>query len=612
MKKNLFVVIALIAAFSQEVKSQSASTDLSQLNRLADSCFVNLRTPSRPLIGVSVNRTESGGSFVSGAYIQAILKAGGTPVMIPVITDGEALRDIVKTLDGLVMTGGEDVNPSYYKEDAIPDVNEIDSVRDICDLILLKLATDRNIPTLGICRGEQVMNVAFGGTLYQDIPMQYAQSTVDHRQTAPATQGTHAVSIVKGSKLSEILHTSEILANTFHHQGVKSLAPHFRIAARAPDGFVEAIEAYPDRSLLGVQFHPEWHVHGGDTAMLNLFLHIVREAALFHQAKELHKQILSLDTHCDTPLEFERPGFDIGRRENNQVNLPKMDEGRLDALFFISYIGQGARDDASLQQAVSRIDSLIQGIHAQVEQNSDLCRIAYTAADLADIKREGKKAICLGIENGYGIGKNLANIARYQKLGVNYITLCHSKNNDICDSSSDTAPEEWHGLSRFGRKVVKAMNKSGILIDISHASEKTFYDVIRLSTQPVIASHSSVRALCNHDRNLTDNQLRAIAKNGGVVQICFVDEFINANPREASLTDAIRHIEHVIRIAGIDHVGIASDFDGGGGLIGCSGSNDMINITCKLLEKNYSPEDIAKIWGGNFLRVLTQVQSSKK
>jgi microsomal dipeptidase-like Zn-dependent dipeptidase len=167
-------------------------------------------------------------------------------------------------------------------------------------------------------------------------------------------------------------------------------------------------------------------------------------------------------------------------------------------------------------------------------------------------------------------------------------------------------------LSSFGKKVVEEMNRVGILVDVSHVSEKTFYDVIALSSQPVAASHSSVKALCDHDRNLTDKQLQALSENGGVAQICLVDLFVNKDKSKASLMDAIEHIDHAVKVAGIDHVGIASDFDGGGGIIGCSGSNDMINITIKLLERGYSDEDIAKIWGKNFLRILSTVQAAAK
>lgn len=201
-------------------------------------------------------------------------------------------------------------------------------------------------------------------------------------------------------------------------------------------------------------------------------------------------------------------------------------------------------------------------------------------------------------------------------MGVNYITLCHSYDNDICHSSTHTE-DATQGLTQFGREVVKEMNRLGIMIDISHASEGTFWDVIKYSAQPIIASHSSSKALCDHDRNLTDEQLRALAKNGGVAQLCLLDAYINKKPKAASICDAVKHLDHMIKVAGIDHVGIGTDFDGGGGLQGCNGDNDLINLTIKMIEKGYTEEDLRKIWGGNLLRVMKQVQeapllSSKK
>lgn len=603
MKRTISIIFIILMS-----AGLAKAQDLKKLYRYTDSCFVDLKAKKSPLIGVSSSRSQSGGASVTGTYIQAIVKAGGTPVIIPPITEGKILRDIVEDLDGLVMIGGVDFHPFYYKEEVIPDMNNIDSIRDIYDLVLLKLATDRNVPLLGICRGEQAINVGFGGTLYQDIPTQHKDQSVKHAQSEPKEQGTHTISIVKDSELAKILGQTEAFVNTFHHQAIKDVAPGFRAVAYAQDGIVEAIEAYPNRSILGVQWHPEGHVVGGDTVMLKIFKHTVAQAELFRRAKELHKRILSVDTHCDTPLEFKQPGFDIGKRETNQVNIPKMEEGMLDAIFFAAYTGQGPRDKASSKKVVDKIEGLIKGIYTQVEQNKEICDIAYTVDDLIRLKAEGKKAIFIGIENGYGIGKDISNIERFKKMGVNYITLCHTKPNDICDSSSDKA--EWNGLSNFGKEVVKEMNRLGILIDISHTSEKTFFDVIHLSKQPIVASHSSVMALCKHDRNLTDKQMQALAKNGGVVQICLVDLFINKDRSKASLMDAIDHIDYAVKVAGIDHVGIASDFDGGGGLIGCNGSNDMINITMKLIERGYSDEDIAKIWGKNFLRVLSQVQEA--
>jgi microsomal dipeptidase-like Zn-dependent dipeptidase/gamma-glutamyl-gamma-aminobutyrate hydrolase PuuD len=612
MKKivlNVSVLLSLWLSALTMKSQEKLSPDLQKLYEYTDSHFVDLRMKQLPLIGVSANHTQSGGSSVPGTYIEAILKAGGRPVIVPAMTDGLVLRDIVKDLDGLVLIGGDDFDPRYYKEQTIPNKNEIDSIRDIYDLVLLKLATDRNVPVLGICRGEQAINVAFGGTLYQDIPTQHKSKNINHKQSELKEQGTHIVSIAKDSQLAKILGLTEAFTNTFHHQGVKDVAPGFKAVAKTPDGIVEAVEAYPDRKIIGVQWHPEGHIAGGDTTMLKLFKFIVNEAGTYRKAKELHKHIFSVDTHCDTPLEFKKPGFDIGKRESNQVNIPKMEEGKLDAIFFAAYTAQGPRDKVSTQKAVDKIEGLIKDVYTQVENNKDICEIAYTADDLARIKKAGKKAIFIGIENGYGIGKDIANIARFKNMGVNYITLCHTKDNDICDTSSETN-HEWNGLSPFGKEVVKEMNRLGIMVDVSHVGEKTFWDVISLSTQPIIASHSSVQALCYHDRNLTDKQMQAIAKNGGVVQICLVDLFMNKDKAKASLSDAINHIDYAVQVAGIDHVGIASDFDGGGGLIGCIGSNDMINITVKLLERGYSEEDIAKIWGGNFLRVMTTVQAA--
>jgi len=272
--KHTLLLISLLLLGYPDANGQEFNTDLTDLNRMVDSCSIDAKTERQPLIGVSASRTQRGGSTVSDTYINAILKAGGIPVIVPVITDVKALRHTVSQLDGLVMTGGEDFSPFYYKEDTIAYVNETDSIRDIYDLALLKLVANRNIPILGICRGEQAINVAFGGTLYQDIPTQYQDSTLNHRQTQPSTIGTHWINTIRGTKLSAVLPATHVLTNTHHHQGVKDVAPDFSIAARASDGFVEAIEAYPNKTVIGVQFHPEGHVAGGGSAIISNFLHI--------------------------------------------------------------------------------------------------------------------------------------------------------------------------------------------------------------------------------------------------------------------------------------------------------------------------------------------------
>lgn len=331
---------------------------------------------------------------------------------------------------------------------------------------------------------------------------------------------------------------------------------------------------------------------------------------IYKKAKEIHQKYLTVDTHADTPLCFIRiPEYNFGKDgDDSEVNLPKMQEGMLDGIFLAAYMAQGPRDEKSLIDAVKYAGVIIDSIYNQVEKNKTLCDIALTTGDLVRLKNEGRKAIFIGIENGYAIGKNIDNLRMFRNRGVNYMTLCHTKNNDICDSSSDSITE-WGGLSPFGYKVIKEMNKLGMIIDLSHASENTFWDVIKESNAPVVVTHSSVRALCDHDRNLTDMQMKALAQINGVMQLCPVDIFITKSGKNASLEQFIDHIDYAVKLIGINHVGIGSDFDGGGGLIGLRGANDMMNITVKLLERNYTEEDIAKILGGNFLRVMNHVQS---
>ena len=543
MKNILYTAICAcsILCGAQAQTPGSEVPNLKKLYELTDSCDVNVRARFSPLIGISAS-ISSGASRVGATYIQSIVKAGGTPIIIPAVTDGKVLRNIVSNLDGLVLIGGADVNPLWYEEEPREKLEEVDPVRDLYELKLIKMATDQNIPVLGICRGLQLLNVAFGGTLYQDIPSQRGDHSVKHRQDLPSSYGSHRVFVDANSQLASILGKDTLAVNSLHHQAIKELAPIFKATAYAPDSIIEAIDAYPNRSIMGVQWHPEALTYGGDTTMLRIFRHL------------------------------------IGKAE-------------------------------TLQEAVQKVTGLIEGIRKQAELNKDLCGIAITNQDFIRLKNEGKKAFFIGIENGYGIGKDLANIAKFKAIGVNYITLCHSYDNDICDSSTHTK-KEWDGLSPFGEEVVKEMNRQGIMVDMSHASEKSFWDVIKLSKAPIICSHSSSMAMCKHDRNLTDEQLKALAQNGGVAQVCLLDRYINEDYKNASLTDAIEHIDHMVKVAGIDHVGIGSDFDGGGGIIGCESDNDFIQITVKLIEKGYTEEDIAKIWGGNLMRVLDEVQAT--
>jgi microsomal dipeptidase-like Zn-dependent dipeptidase len=210
-----------------------------------------------------------------------------------------------------------------------------------------------------------------------------------------------------------------------------------------------------------------------------------------------------------------------------------------------------------------------------------------------------------GIENGYAIGKELSHVERFRQRGVVYMTLCHNGNNDICGSARYN--DEGLGVSEFGAQVIREMNRVGMMVDISHAGEQTFYDALNISQKPIVASHSSARALCNHPRNLTDDQLRALAMKGGVAQVTLYHGFLRENGT-ATIQDAIQHLNHMVKVMGIEHVGIGTDFDGDGGICGCASASELINFTRCLLKERYSEEDIRRIWGGNFLRVMEEVQ----
>ena len=608
MKKK-YLLLALLAmgtlgnVQAQRKRVSPYAPKLEQLYTQADDAQ-RPTVSNKPLIGISLGYSPTKNS-VNNTYVNSILMNGGVPYLIPVTDDVEVLRQVVAQLDGIVFTGGEDFAPAYFGEEEHEHLGEVNVNRDTYDLTLFKLASDRNIPTLGICRGLQLINVGMGGTLYQDLPSQ-KPSDINHRQQEAGTVATHSVSVVEGSLMHQILGEKEIQVNTFHHQAIKKLAPGLKIVGWANDSVPEMIEAYPNRQILGTQFHPEIFTANGDKLLGKLFQFLIGKAETFQKAKEIHSRILSIDTHTDTPLWFTRGAFSLGWRKSNQVSIQKMEEGYLDSQFLAAFLAQKELDAESSQKAVEKCQKMLEGIFADVEKYKDYCGIALTEEDARRLKAEGKKAFFLGIENGYGIGKDIKNIKKYKDMGVQYMTLCHSYDNDICNSSSNTA-DASKGLTPFGRKVVKEMNKVGMLIDISHASEGTFWDAIKYSKDPIFASHSSVKALCDHDRNLTDDQLRALAKNGGVIHICIYGGYLNKDAKAASIEDVVAHIDHAVKVAGIDHVGIGSDFDGGGGVLGCNGDNDMINITVKLLEKGYSEEDIRKIWGGNFFRVLDQV-----
>lgn len=588
----------------------------------------------RPLIGLTANHSDLDATL-RDRYYKQIVAAGGTPVIIPPVADKEVIVNTLEQLDGLILTGGADYNPLWMGEEPSTHLHGINRERDLAELLTARLAFNRQIPTLGICRGIQTLAIALGGKVAQDIQEEASPGTViiKHAQDADRSEPTHSVRIADGSILSGIYEGETIHVNSFHHQAVAQPGPHFRITATAPDGTVEAIESTEHKAVMGVQWHPEWLEEEGR----RLFKWLVDCAGNFHVAKELHKRVLTLDTHCDTPMFFPH-GVQFDRRDPRiLVDLHKMTEGRQDAVTMVAYLPQpkigetfsskidlkGIRDHnpellaryPGLGEETPRInptqyaDLIFDKIESIVQKNSRYLSIARTPADLYNDKRNGRKSIMLGIENGLAIERELANLKHFAQRGVVYITLCHNGDNDICDSARGCNTHD--GVSSFGEKVIREMNDLGIMVDLSHGGEKSFYDALDISRVPIVCSHSNCKALCDVPRNLTDDQLRALAAKGGVAHTTLYGGFLRKDG-EASVLDAVDHLEHAIRIMGIDHVGIGTDFDGDGGVRGMADSSELINFTIRLLRRKYSERDIEKIWGGNWLRVMAQVQNNRK
>ena len=557
-----------------------------------------------PVIGLTGN-FQDGNCMLAEGYYQSILKAGGTPFIIPCYDDADTLINTLEKLDGILLTGGADINPLFLGEEPVKELHGINPRRDRQELLLTRLAADRQIPILGICRGIQTMNAAFGGPLYQDIHSQMEGTRIKHSQELDRSYASHTVTIEKDTLLHNLFKADTIAVNSFHHQAVKEAAPGFRVCARATDGVIEAMESTEYKSMLGVQWHPECFILKGDECMMPIFHWLIQEAASFKEAKRLHNRILTLDSHCDTPMFFDQQIDFASRDPKILVDLHKMTEGHLDATIMVAYLKQLELTDEALLAATAKADRILNEIEAMVAKSCSYVDIAYTPADLYRLKLEGKKAIMLGIENGYAIGNDISNIERFRNRGVVYMTLCHNGNNQLCGSARYN--DEGLGVNAFGEQVIKEMNRVGMMVDISHAGEQTFYDALNISSKPIVASHSSARALCNHPRNLTDGQLKALADKGGVAQVTLYSGFLKEQGM-ATIQDAIDHLNHMVNIMGIEHVGIGTDFDGDGGITGCASASELINFTRCLLKERYSEEDIRRIWGGNFLRVMEEVQ----
>lgn len=576
----------------------------------------------QPVIGLTGNFAD-GDARLCEQYYMSVVRAGGTPVIIPPVADKDVIINTLDKIDGLVLTGGGDINPLWAGEEPSPRLHGINHMRDKAELLTVRLAYNRQIPMLGICRGIQTLVTALDGEVDQDIAESFAaahgagraaaaagHSLIKHSQDADRSEPTHTVRISRESVLYSLYKTETLAVNSIHHQAVRASGRRFSVSAKAPDGVIEAIESSEFKPFIGVQWHPEWLGESGQV----LFRWLVDRARDFYTAKDLHRRMLTLDTHCDTPMFFPQ-GIHFDQRDPRiLVDMHKMAEGHQDAVIMAAYLPQPKLGETFSSKVAFKVDGPLQyadlifdKIEEIVNANNRYLSIARTPSDLYEDKRKGRRSIMLGIENGLALSHDISNVRYFARRGVVYITLCHNGDNDICDSARGC--NTHGGVSRFGEQVIKEMNRCGIMVDLSHAGEKSFYDALSISSKPIVCSHSNCKALCDVPRNLTDDQLRTLAKHGGVAHITLYHGFLRNDSQEATVMDAIAHLEHAISVMGIEHVGLGTDFDGDGGIRGLADSSELINFTLHLLRRRYSERDIARIWGGNWLRVMAQVQS---
>lgn len=396
--------------------------------------------------------------------------------------------------------------------------------------------------------------------------------------------------------------------------------------------------------------------------------------SLEQKAQRIHSKVITLDTHDDINVANFTDSINYTQRLNTQVNIPNMNDGGLDVAWFIVYTGQGELNEQGYSKANENAMAKFHAIHQLCEKfGPDQIGLALTSEDVRNIHAQGKKVAMIGVENAYPMGLDLSNIAKYQQYGARYVSLSHNGHSQFCDSNTGEADNQWlyHGLSDLGKQAVNELNRVGIMVDVSHVSKESMMQIVALSKAPIIASHSSARKLCDHSRNLDDEQLLKLKENGGVVQTVGFSSYLNTEkhqkynahlnevinsilesnqlsvlsrdeamalpqddrenyynsyqtakseaiaiveqdenaPEAVSVVDLVDHIDYMVNLIGIDHVGISSDFDGGGGIKDWSNAAETFNVTLELVKRGYSEGDIEKLWSGNLLRVLDEVQA---
>ena len=338
---------------------------------------------------------------------------------------------------------------------------------------------------------------------------------------------------------------------------------------------------------------------------------------LFEKANKIHNNIITLDTHCDINLKNFTDSINYSQNLNTQCNIPKMEAGGLDVAWFIVFTGQGELNEKGYKKAYDNAILKFNAIHNLVDNYaSEKIELALTSDDVREIHKKGKRVAMIGVENGYPIGLDIKNVEKFYNMGARYMSLAHNGHSQLSDSNTGEKDGVYlhNGLSKFGVDVIREMNRLGIMIDISHPSKEAIRQMITLSKAPVIASHSSARSLCDHSRNLDDEQLGWIKNNGGVVQTVAFKSYLNSekvkNNISVNVSDFVNHIDYLVKTIGINHVGISSDFDGGGGIEGWNDASETFNITLELVRRNYSEVEIEKLWSGNLLRVLDEVSET--
>ena len=332
-----------------------------------------------------------------------------------------------------------------------------------------------------------------------------------------------------------------------------------------------------------------------------------QDAQLLKRAEKLHNKIIAIDTHTDTALALTRDKVDLSRV---QADFAKLREGRVDCCFYPIFVDQGPLTDASRDSAYHWTIDKMKAIRAYIQARPKEAAIALTAADIVKNKKRHKLSLVMGIENGYPIGKDLSKLKDFYDLGTRIVTLSHNYDNDICDASR-YPQNTWGGLSPFGKELVKEMNRLGVIVDCSHASTSTLYDCLELSTAPVICSHSCVYAIKDHPRNLTDDEIRAIAAKGGVIQVTTGRWALSWLPSpEVNIGVFCDHVEYIRNLVGVEYVGIGTDFDGGGGMKELEDASKMKFITVELMRRGWTDHELELFWGGNFLRVMRAVENA--